>query len=124
MAHYAILDENNVVIDVFVGLDEGQDGVDWEQWYSEFRGQTCKRTSYNTIAGKHLYDGVPFRKNYAHIGGTYDPVRDAFIPPKDFPSWTLDEETCLWKAPIPKPVDAYLPRWDENNQIWIVVNKG
>ena len=98
MAHYAFLDSNNVVTEVIVGKNEGEDNIDWEQWYGEFRGQLCKRTSYNTRAGVHLNGGIPFRKNYASIGYTYDSIRDAFIPPKPFASWVLDETTCVFKA--------------------------
>ena len=99
MAHYAFLDENNVVTEVIVGKNEGEDGVDWEQHYSAFRGQVCKRTSYNTFAGVHSKGGTPFRKNYAGIGYTYDPVRDAFIPPKPSDDAVLDEATCQWIVP-------------------------
>jgi hypothetical protein len=100
MAHYAFLDENNVVIEVIVGKNEGEDGVDWEAHYGAFRGQTCKRTSYNTHGGIHSGGGIPFRKNYAGIGYTYDAERDAFIPPRPYASWVLDEQTCLWNAPV------------------------
>lgn len=94
MAHYAILNENNVVTQVFVGKNENENGIDWEQYYG------AKRTSYNTYGGVHRLNGVPFRKNYAGIGFTYDPVRDAFIPPKpDGPTWLLNESTCLWEDP-------------------------
>ena len=98
MAHYAFIDENNAVTEVIVGKDEGEDGIDWEVWYEEFRGQTCKRTSFNTRGGVHELGGTPFRKNYAGIGFIYDPTRDAFIPPKpEGDGWILDEETCLWR---------------------------
>ena len=80
MAHYAFLDENNIVTEVIVGKDEGEDGIDWEQWYGEFRGQTCKRTSYNTVNGEHRFGGVPFRGTYAGIGFFYDEERDVFSP--------------------------------------------
>jgi len=85
MAHYAFLDENNIVTEVIVGRDEDEvvDGIsDWEAHYGEIRGQVCKRTSYNTLNGVHLYGGTPFRWNYAGIGYLYDPIRDAFIPPQ------------------------------------------
>jgi hypothetical protein len=111
MAHYTFLDENNVVTEVIVGKDESN--FDWEQQYGFFRGQACKRTSYNTRGGVHYTDGQPsadqskaFRKNYAGIGYTYDSVRDAFIPPKPFNSWILDEQTCLWKAPVDMPEEG------------------
>lgn len=117
MAHYAFLDQNNIVTEVIVGKDEGEDGIDWEAYYSEFRGQVCKRTSYNTHGGQHL-SGTPFRKNYAGIGFTYDADRDAFIPPKPYASWLLNEETCLWQAPVPRPDDAQFYVWDEAALAW------
>jgi len=120
MAHYAFLDSNNIVTEVIPGRDEGENGVDWEQWYGEFRGQICKRTSYNTLGGKHLLDGIPFRKNGAGIGYTYDSVRDAFIPPQPFPSWVLNEETCLWDAPVAMPADGQRYYWDEATLSWVV----
>lgn len=71
------------------------------------------QTSYNTKGGKHLLGGIPFRKNYAAIGGAYDYTRDAFIPPKPFESWILDENTCLWNPPIPYPSDGKIYKWVE-----------
>lgn len=120
MAHYAFLNENNIVIEVITGQDEGVDGINWEEYYSQLRGHTCKRTSYNTIGGVHLQSGIPFRKNYAGTGFTYDPVRDAFIPPQTFPSWILNEETCRWDPPIPVP-DRGTGEWDwdENTTSWV-----
>lgn len=98
MAHYAVLDENNVVIGVYVGKDEHEtyngQPMDWEAYYGG------KRTSYNTVGGVHLGGGTPFRKNYAGIGYTYDAVRDAFIPPKPSDDATLDEATCQWIVPV------------------------
>jgi hypothetical protein len=76
----------------------------------------CKRTSYNAIGGVHFNNGIPFRKNYAGIGFTYDEMRDAFIPPKPFPSWILNEESCTWNAPVEKPIGDYT--WDENELNW------
>jgi hypothetical protein len=119
MAHYAFLDENNIVIEVIVGKDEGEDGVDWEAHYGAFRGQPCKRTSYNTHGGVHSNGGTPFRKNYAGTGYIYDAERDAFISPQPFPSWTLNEDSCLWKAPMPYPNDGGLYQWDEESLSWI-----
>jgi hypothetical protein len=119
MAHYAFLDENNVVTEVIVGKDEGEDGIDWEAHYGEFRGQVCKRTSFNTIGGQHTSGGTPFRKNYAGIGYAYDPDKDAFIPPKPYNSWLLDEESCLWNPPIPCPVDGKIYTWDESTTSWV-----
>jgi hypothetical protein len=121
MAHYAFLDQNNVVTEVIVGKDEGEEGVDWEVHYGNFRGQTCKRTSYNTQGGVHSSGGTPYRKNYAGIGYTYDAQRDAFIPPKPFNSWLLDEGTCLWNPPTPMPDDGQPYRWDEETTSWVAL---
>jgi hypothetical protein len=90
MAHYAFLDDNNIVTEVIVGIDETEliEGIAPETWYGNFRGQTCKRTSYNNN----------IRKNYAGIGYSYDSVRDAFIPPKCHDEATLNEDTCLWSC--------------------------
>jgi hypothetical protein len=117
MAHYAFLDENNIVTEVIVGKDEGE--VDWEQHYGAFRSQSCKRTSYNTSGGVHRLGGTPFRKNYAGIGYTYDSERDAFIPPTPYASWLLNEDSCLWNAPVPYPDDGNLYTWDEETLSWV-----
>ena len=127
MAHYAFLDSNSIVTEVIVGKEEGEDGVDWEAHYGAFRRQACKRTSYNTYGGVHTKGGTPFRKNYAGIGYSYNKIRDAFIPPKPFASWTLNEETCLWDPPTPMPEDAGTgepPKaytWDEITTSWVDV---
>jgi hypothetical protein len=122
MAHYAILDENNVVVNVIVGKDENdlEDGVtSWEEFYGDFFDATCKRTSYNTHQNQHIEGGTPFRGNYAGISYTYDQARDAFIPPQPFPSWTLDEATLTWEPPVPYPTDDGGPyQWDETNGVW------
>ena len=91
MAHYAFLDENNIVTEVITGIDETEtiEGLDTETWYGNFRGQTCKRTSYHGN----------IRKNYAGIGYTYDEVRDAFIPPEPANAIGFDENTCGWIVP-------------------------
>ena len=101
MAHFAKLDENNVVIFVTVGRDE-----DNENELTARTGDVYKQTSYNTVGGVHLLGGTPFRKNYAGIGYTYDPVRDAFIPPKPSADATLDEATCQWIVPVVDPIAA------------------
>jgi hypothetical protein len=119
MAHYALLDENNVVTEVFVGKDEGEDGVDWEAHYGAVTGQTCKRTSYNTEAGQHKSGGTPFRKNYAGIGYTYNAIRDAFIPPKEYENWVLDDATCTWIPPVEIPNDGKRYKWDQLQNRWI-----
>ena len=99
MAHYAFLDENNIVTEVIPGRheDEVVEGIsDWEAHYGEFRGQVCKRTSYNTRRGVHIDGGIPFRKNFAGIGNYYNEELDAFIPPKCHTEATLNEDTCTW----------------------------
>ena len=113
MAHYAFLDENNIVTEVITGIDETEliEGLDTETWYNNFRGQTCKRTSYNNR----------IRFNYAGIGMSYDEVRDAFIAPKPFESWTLDEATCQWEAPVEYPNDGKNYMWNEESLSWVEV---
>jgi len=128
MAHFAKLDENNVVVFVTVGRQK-DDGKEVE--LQERTGDVYKQTSYNTRGGVHYTDGEPsvdqskaLRFNYAGIGFTYDPERDAFIPPKPFESWVLDEATCLWVAPIPYPEDGGVYTWDEDGGDWVeVVNE-
>lgn len=120
MAHYAFLDENYIVTEVIVGRDESN--FDWEQYYGSFRGQLCKRTSYNTSQGAHNEGKEPFRKNYAGIGYIYDAVRDAFIPPKPHSSWVLNEETCCWDAPISYPTDGRMYYWNEPSG-WVLAMK-
>jgi len=123
MAHYAFLDSDNIVTQVIVGKDENEDGIDWEVYYGEKLGQICKRTSYNTMAGQHLLGGTPFRKNYAGIGYTYDSDRDAFIPPKPYNSWVLNEDTCCWEAPTPMPESDSdeMYTWNEETQSWELI---
>ena len=121
MAHYAFLDSNNIVTEVIVGKNEGENDIDWEQHYGEFRGQVCKRTSYNTYGGVHSLGGDAYRKNYAGIGYTYNSARDAFIPPKPFPSWVLNTTTCLWDAPTPMPADDKRYMWNEETVSWVEV---
>jgi len=130
MAHYAFLDDQNIVTEVIVGIDEVTD-TNWEQWYGNFRGQVCKRTSYNTRGGVH-YDpntnqpsadqSKAYRKNYAGIGYSYDATLDAFIPPQPYPSWTLDTDTCNWQAPVPYPNDGHIYEWDEATQQWVLID--
>jgi hypothetical protein len=121
MAHYAFLDSNNIVTEVITGKNEGEDGIDWEQWYGDFRGQVCKRTSYNTSAGVHSNGGTPFRKNYAGIGYSYDPTLDAFIPPKPYSSWLLNTTSCIWDSPTPYPTDDKRYTWNEETVSWVEV---
>ena len=119
MAHFAKLDENNVVVFVTAGRDE-DDGKENE--LTERTGDVYKQTSYNTVGGVHLLGGKPFRKNYAGIGYTYDEQRDAFIPPKPFPSWILNEETCLWNSPVDIPTDGKKYIWNESILGWEVLD--
>jgi hypothetical protein len=107
MAHFAELDENNIVTQVLVtDNDYPNEGYDW---LVETFGGTWVQTSYNAT----------IRKNFAGFGFSYDEARDAFIPPKPFESWLLNEETCNWEAPKPYPTDGKLYNWDEESQEWI-----
>jgi hypothetical protein len=124
MAHFAKLDANNVVIFVTVGRDEDE-GKEAE--LTARTGDVYKQTSYNTRGGVHYQaDGTPsadqskaLRKNYAGLGYAYDAGRDAFIPPKPFESWILNENTCLWDAPVPYPDDGNRYTWDEDTTSWV-----
>ena len=103
MAHYAFLNDNNIVTEVITGIDEDvteglpEGFADWEAWYADFRGQTCKRTSYNTSGNAHTESGTPFRGNYAGIGYTYDETNDVFYAPKPGDDYTLNTTTWLWE---------------------------
>ena len=123
MAHYTFLNENNIVTEVIVGKNEGEENTDWEVHYGNFRGQVCKRTSYNTSGGIHKEGGTPFRKNYAGIGYIYDEQRDAFISPKPYPSWILNEDTCLWEPPVPYPTDGEQYTWNEEDLQWSLLHQ-
>ena len=124
MAHFARI-KNNIVDFIVVGRDEDENNEDLlghDEWI-------YKRTSYNTNGGIHYTNGLPsqdqskaFRKNYAGIGYYYDSIRDAFIPPKPFPSWTLNEESCLWDSPVPYPNDGKMYTWNEDILNWIEIN--
>jgi hypothetical protein len=109
MAHYAFLDENNIVTEVIVGIDETEtiEGLDIETWYGNFRNQKCVRTSYN---GK-------IRKSFAGIGYSYDPIKDVFISPQPFTSWTLNDNSD-WIAPVDYPTDGVVYEWNENLLNW------
>ena len=110
MAHYAFLDENNIVTEVITGIDETEliEDLDTETWYGNFRGQVCKRTSYN---GR-------IRKNYAGIGYLYDEVLDSFIAPQPYPSWKLDKRNSQWKPPVAYPIDGLFYSWSESELAW------
>ena len=114
MAHFAQIDEAGTVTQVIVVADEHE--ADGEQWCANLLGGTWKQTSYSTNAGEHGLGGTPLRKNYAGIGMKYDSERDAFIPPKPFPSWQLNEDTCRWEPPIPAPEEP--STWNEEDQAW------
>ena len=119
MSHFAKV-ENGIVTQVIVAeqdvIDSGLFGTGWVQ------------TSYNTSGGQHP-EGRPLRKNYAGVGYTYNENRDAFIPPKPYPSWLLNDETCLWEPPVPMPTNkirlsgaAVIFTWDEDTASWVEVN--
>lgn len=128
MSHWAKLDDNNIVLDVAVGDDTMAD--EGEQFFNKMVGGRWVKTSYNTRGGVH-YNTVTWepsedqskalRKNYAGIGFTYDADRDAFIPPKPYDSWVLNEDTCLWVAPVPYPGDGEPYTWDEDAGDWVAV---
>ena len=115
MAHYAFLDENNIVTEVITGIDENEliEGIDPEIWYGNFRGQTCKRTSFNSN----------IRKNFAAKGDFYYEEFNAFISPQPYPSWKLDYTTFQWIPPVTQPekIEAFTWAWSEYNKEWIKV---
>jgi hypothetical protein len=126
MAYFAELDQNNIVLRVVAIKDEDcldSNGNEQEQLginrcLELFQGGIWKQTSYNTLKNAHLNGKTPFRKNYAGMGYTYDESRNAFIPVKPYPSYILNEDTCQWDAPIPRPNDDKFYDWDEENLTW------
>lgn len=116
MAHFAHV--TNGIVDQVIVID--QQTLNTGMW-----GNPAEwiQTSYNTHGGQHP-DGRPLRKNYAGVGYTYDSVRDAFIPPKPYPSWVLNESTCLWNAPTAMPTDGKHYQWDEATTAWVEVTQG
>jgi len=118
MANFAEIDSNNIVIRVLVVADEHQ--TDGKNFLANELGLggTWIQTSYNTFGGVHANGGTPFRKNYAGIGFTYDSTRDAFIAPQPFSSWKLNEDSCIWVAPIAMPIDGKFYTWNETTQAW------
>jgi hypothetical protein len=108
MAHYAFLDDDNLVVEVIVGIDENEliDGIDPETWYGQFRKKKCKRTSYNH----------KIRKQFAGLGFFYDEINDVFIAPKPFPSWSLNDNFD-WEAPLPRPSEDFY--WNEDLMEWV-----
>jgi len=123
MAHFAEIDENGVVLRVLV-VDNAQEN-DGQNFLSNTLGLggTWVKTSYNTIGGVHTSGGTPFRKNYAGVGYTYDSVRDAFIAPKPYPSWVLNEESCVYEAPVAKPTDGAFYTWNEETTSWDLITE-
>ena len=115
MAHFAQIDENNIVTRVLV---IEQDVVDTGLFGEP---SSFVQTSYNTHGGVHSLNGTPLRKNYAGIGYTYDSGLDAFIPPKPYNSWVLNEDTCLYEAPTPMPTDDKRYSWDEETTSWVEI---
>jgi hypothetical protein len=126
MAHFAKLKVGNIVERVEVVSNDvatnEQSGVEFLQDLYKDRAP-WKQTSYNTFGGVHNLGGTPFRKNFAGIGFKYDQTRDAFIPPKPFKSWNLNETTCLWEAPVVYPTDGQVYEWNETNQTWDLVSE-
>jgi hypothetical protein len=121
MAHFAEIDESNTVVRVLV-VPDAQEGRGQEYLADDLGlGGTWKKTSYNTQGGVHALGGTPYRKNYAGIGYTFDAAKDAFIAPKPYASWVLDEATCTWQAPVAMPNDDKIYRWDEETTNWIEV---
>ena len=120
MSHFANLDENNIVTNVVVCDNNDPNGDEGYQWLIDNLGGRWVQTSMNTLFGVHKFGGVPLRKNYAGIGYTYDEQRDAFIPPKPFDSWVLDEETCQWQPPVPAPsvTESIGWQWNEEALNW------
>lgn len=126
MAYFAKIDSNGKVISVHSVANEiikDSNGIEQEYigigFLNDLHGQaTWKQTSYNTHGGIHYSNGIPFRKNYAGTGYFYDQQRDAFIPPKPYNSWVLNETTCLWESPVPYPTDNKIYKWNEQTQNW------
>ena len=124
MAHYAFLNDENIVTEVITGVDEDlkddlPEGFDsWEDWYADFRGQTCKRTSYNTAGNEHSGEGTAYRGNYAGIGYTFDPENDVFYAPKPYSKWVLNESSWTWEAPEDMPNDGKEYIWNDNKGEW------
>ena len=132
MASFAKLNSENVVITVesvvnevlkdLNGVEQEAIGINFLKTLYNEPNSVWVQTSYNTHGGVHSNGGIPFRKNHAGIGFTYDSQRDAFIPPKPFNSWILNETTCTWNAPIPYPTDGQRYSWNEETQNWTLLN--
>ena len=135
MAHYAFLNDDNVVVKVIIGIDENDtstlpsDFSSWEEWYGNAQDLTCKRTSYNTYKNTHREGGTAFRGNYAGIGIIYNSDNDVFIEPQVYDSWILDETTWTWEPPVDQPelteeqiADDKQYTWNENIINWELTN--
>ena len=125
MAHYALLNHKNIVKRVITGKCQDESDADMELVFQDMFKMKCRQTSYNTFGGVHTLGGTPFRKNFASIGYTFDEDRDAFIPPKpkDLDSWVLNEDSCLWEAPIPYPDDGQNYEWNEETKSWDLITE-
>jgi hypothetical protein len=129
MASFAKIGLNNKVIEVVSVVNDvikDSNGVEREELGIQFlneiyRWPIWKQTSYNTVGGVHNNGGIPFRKNHAGIGYTYDEDRDAFIPKKPYNSWILNEQTCNWEAPVARPTDGKRYTWNETNLNWEII---
>jgi hypothetical protein len=118
MAHFAEIDESSFVTRVLVTNNEDPNNDEGYQWLIDTFGGTWIKTSYNTHGGIHTLGGTPLRKNYAGVGMSYDPIRDAFITKKPFELWVLNEETCIWEAPVAKPTNDREYKWNEETLSW------
>lgn len=133
MAHYAFINNENIVVKVIVGMDEDDTETlpsefsSWEEFYSDQKGMTCKRCSYNTTMGTHKNGKTPFRGTYPGQGYIYDSTDDKFYPPAPFPSWTLNKETYQYEPPVPDPISnlsvedieaGKTYNWNEDSQEW------
>ncbi len=124
MAHFAKINESNIVTQVVVVNDsDGNNDTNGQNFLNNLfkTTHTWKKTSYNTYGNTHRLGGTPYRKNFASVGFTYDSSRDAFIEPKPYNSWTLNETTCLWESPVAYPSDGKSYEWDEDNTQWVEI---
>ena len=133
MASFSKLNSQNIVLrveSVVNDVIQDSNGIEQESIGIEFLknlynepNSIWKQTSYNTRGGVHALGGTPFRKNFAGIGYTYDEDKDAFIPTKPYPSWILNETTCLWESPVVRPEGEEMYTWNETNQTWDLISE-
>lgn len=128
MAHYVIIDDNNIIVDAFKGVDEDDTSTlpsefsSWEEFYSDLKDATVLRTSINTRYNEHAEGNTPFRGNYGGIGMVYDAANDMFINPQPYNSWVLNTETAKWEAPVQMPeVEGESYYWNESGQSWELI---